>query len=62
MRAGSRRSGPIDINGEKSLSLLFSVKHGAKPTARDRCQGLLHSSHDLQLAPDTVARLILLTF
>jgi len=55
-------SSPIDINGVRSLSLLLSVKHSAMPTARDRCRTLLHSIHDLQLAPDTAARLVLLTF
>lgn len=59
--AGSMRSGPADINGVRWLSPLLSVKHGAMPTARDRCQTLLHSRRDLQLAPGTAARLFLLT-
>lgn len=61
MDAGSVHSGPIDINGVRWLSLLLAVKHGAMPTARDRCQTLLHSRRDLQLAPGTAAPLFLLT-
>lgn len=62
MNAGSVHSSPIDINGVRSLSLLLSVKHGAMPTTRDRCQTFLLSVHDLQLAPETAAHLVLLTF